>query len=434
MQSTDIRDVFDFDGKDVKEACLLLHRSPPLWDCNMLDCNTWKDLGWPQKSESRNPILTHAWHVFGDAPEDVERTTQDRKKVEETLKFLGIDPRASFQDLYTSALMIETFWSNFIFLVSEPVNSVETGETVTMSPEEIFGINTLVLDHAKTPNACLQDIVKQRFGRREWKGDQVALIPTNPYVFRVVYHTDNSQSDSLTINQLKTVWLPTWAQVGDAPVSFAKNGQTNYFLSAVVRNRPNQNAPDLVRTYNAYGVNMRFKYEPETFMSKDWSIKDAPRTYFLFHQRLDIDIGLTNPHNFPEVYQPPYVNQELVDSVESFMARVKLRLPELTPKPDELTADTNRDRMEVDETPNHPPRGENRTAFRQPPRRSVPSGSAPKDPLTGPRQSATAESSESDPKRPRMDHHGNSSRGDRGRGGRRHGRNGNNRRNNNGWN
>lgn len=231
MESSDIRESYDFDGKEKRIAQTLLDNCPPLWkgaqSSSELDClivllrriyscfltttkGITKDLGWISTSEAKNPILGHAWHVFGDSPEDVSRATKDREKLEEALTSLSINPSASFEDLCTSTLMNETFWAQDVFCLTRVPFDAVTGERPDLSPDEIVELSTLELDRSKTPGAVLQDVVDESFGLRTWKGTQLALIPSNPWIVRVDYRADSNGGESLDINTFKQMHLPIW--------------------------------------------------------------------------------------------------------------------------------------------------------------------------------------------------------------------------------
>ncbi|CAF3478461.1 unnamed protein product [Fusarium graminearum] len=50
------------------------------------------------------------------------------------------------------------------------------------------------------------------FGLRTWKGTQLALIPSNPWIVRVDYRADSNGGESLDINAFKQMHLPIWRQ------------------------------------------------------------------------------------------------------------------------------------------------------------------------------------------------------------------------------
>ncbi|KAM0350345.1 hypothetical protein ACHAP4_009912 [Fusarium culmorum] len=348
MTSTDIRDNYDFSGKERQNAASCLDVYPPLWlrswsssglDClivvlrriysyNLLEPGIMGRLGWYQQSEARNPILGHAWHVFGNSPDEIQRTTADRKRVDDALRSLGVDPTASFESLCTSSLMTETFWAHGVFSLTHPPFSAETGLPIPLSADEMVKISTLELNSTQ-PAGTLQHVANQAFGVRRWGEGQMVLRPHKPWVIRVVYSVDNNSSNP-SIQDLKTLTLPDWQKHPDKPtLTFQEVGRVKYYLMAVVRMRQGSGR-DLVRTYNPTGSNVLFHgHNANAIMDKGWSIKDGKRKYILFYRFIpaNVDLGLTDPTWFPEVAEPEEVAEDWIADFEAAIERAKATLP-----------------------------------------------------------------------------------------------------------
>ena len=233
MEFSDVRQVHDFE-RDGEAAAARLANYPPLWDgiqwstgidclivvirhiyCNtMMSLELHKELAWFEESEARNPILGHAWHMFGCEDGEVEKATEDRKKVHKTLLELGILPSESFTAICDSSLMNETFWSQDVFRLTRPPIDATTGDEIPLSANEIAKLSKLKFK-PEARGACIQDIFSNAFGVQQWKGRQLFLVPSEPWVVRVLYHANVSLCDSITIQQLKTLKLPVWDQKKD---------------------------------------------------------------------------------------------------------------------------------------------------------------------------------------------------------------------------
>ncbi|XEV05154.1 hypothetical protein FSHL1_010441 [Fusarium sambucinum] len=355
MTSSDIREVYDFEDKDLYTAAACLDTFPPVWshqrnhsglDClivvlrriyssHMLDSNVMKTLSWLPKSESMNPILTHAWHVFGCSPDAIERTDADRQVVNQYLHKNGFDPRGSFESLCTSSLMNETFWSQKEFrLTDHPVNA-ETGASINLSPDEIAQLDILELDSSR-PADTLQLIVDRTFGVRTWKEDKMVLLPSRPWVIRVIYRV-NDQDGNLSIQDLKTLQMPVWTGRPNEPKHrFQETGRVNYYLLAVVRMRQNEKGRDVVRTYNPTGSNVLFNHQSQVqaIMNGEWSIQDGPRKYMMYYSAMSIEPRLMpDPTGFPEVAQRAGVDLDWIQTYADLMEETKTTLT--VPKPND---------------------------------------------------------------------------------------------------
>ncbi|RFN50490.1 hypothetical protein FIE12Z_5253 [Fusarium flagelliforme] len=344
MEFSDVRRVYDFE-RNGEAAANRLANYPPLWEgiqwstgidclivvirhiyCNgMMSPDLTKDLKWFAESEALNPILGHAWHMFGKEDAEVAKATEDREKVHEVLLSLSILPSASFKDICDSSLMNETFWSQEMFRLSHPPVDATTGDAIQLSADEIAELSKLEFKPG-APGDCIQNVVDKAFGQGEWKGRQIFTVPHQPCVFRVLYRADNNLCDSVSIKQLKTLKLPVWAQVeGEECACFQEIDRVDYFLMAIVRLGAEGDRPDFVRTYSPYGQNFACAYRPRLFMANDWSISDAPQDYMLFYGYRPVDVGNIDVTDFPEVTEGREHGGTL-DLIDSDMEEAKAKL------------------------------------------------------------------------------------------------------------
>ncbi|CAG7565830.1 unnamed protein product [Fusarium equiseti] len=319
MKSTDIRRNYDFE-RDARAAATRLANYPPRWhggkrasgiDCllvvirhiycnGMMSPNLDQELEWFKDSEAKNPILGHAWHVFGNEKAEMETSTKDRRKVNADLERLGFHDPPSFTQICDSELMNETFWSQDIFRLSHPPVDPTTGDDIPLSANEIAELSKLVFK-PEIPRSCIQDVVDQAFGHKEWKGRQMFVVPHDPWVVRVLYQADSNLCDGVTIKQLKTLTLPVWVQKeGVEYVCLEEVDRLDYFLMAVVRLREQHDDPDLVRTYSPLGQNVPGAYETPSFVKDGWSVAQSG-TYMLFYGIQNEDVWNTDVTDFDEV-------------------------------------------------------------------------------------------------------------------------------------
>ncbi|EKJ75742.1 hypothetical protein FPSE_03922 [Fusarium pseudograminearum CS3096] len=357
MESSDIRDRYDFDGKDMHIATARLDTYPPLWkgsktssgidclivvirriySCYVIDTDFKDAVHWVAMAEKQNPILRHAWHVFGNSPDNVARTTEDRKSLEKVLNSLGITPQASFKDICGSSMMNKTFWSHDWFRLSHPPFDTATGKPIDLSPDEIAKLSTLELDLCKSPDDRLQEVVDKAFGIRTLGGVEVGLIPSAPWVVRVLYRVPKMDRIP-TIQHLKTMEVPIWTKCLDrSDLCFRESGRNLYYLMAVVRMRRDGRS-DLVRTYNPTGSNVLFNYTSKYIMSDQWSVVEGDRTYMLFYASMPMNLcrrEIRDRTYFPEVAQREDVDEEWMEAFEELMRKTKSTLSTTVPKPKE---------------------------------------------------------------------------------------------------
>ncbi|RKL46858.1 hypothetical protein BFJ72_g2598 [Fusarium proliferatum] len=313
MESTDVRQRYNLASEETRIAASVLDMRPPFWnqnkltsgmDCllvvlrriyshNMLSERVLKSIPWLVQAEEKNPILLHAWHVFGRSKGDVEKATVAREKVEEALRLLDIDPKGSFEDLCFSSLMNETFWSQDVFRLCEPAFSISTGRMADFSPDEI-AMTSLI------SNNNIDDVI----GIHEWKGEVSVFPPSRPWIIRVMLDTSSHTDQMLPFRERRCLRIPIWKELmEEANLVFDITGEIHYHLLAVVRLRDKDNGkPDYVRTYSGYGANIVPDYEPISFMSKDWTLA-TPGKFVLFYGLPPDDLGTTDVTNFPEIHK-----------------------------------------------------------------------------------------------------------------------------------
>ncbi|RBR25201.1 uncharacterized protein FIESC28_02109 [Fusarium coffeatum] len=319
MESTDIRRIFELE-RDAQAAATRLANFPPKGlkmkkssgiDClvviirhiycnGMMSPNLDQELEWFKDSEAKNPILGHAWHVFGNEKAEIERSTKDRDNVNVDLGRMGFRDPPSFMEICDSNLMNETFWSQDIFRLSHPPVDPTTGDDIPLSANEIAELSKLVFI-PEAPGSCIQDVVNQAFGHKKWKGREMFVVPHKPWAVRVLYRVDKNLCDVVSIKQLKTLTLPVWNQREDVEyVCFEETSRVDYFLMGIVLLREQRGHPDLVRTYSPFGQNVPGAYETPSYVKDGWSVAESG-TYMLFYGIQNEDIGNTDVTDFAEV-------------------------------------------------------------------------------------------------------------------------------------
>ncbi|KAJ4113294.1 hypothetical protein NW768_011577 [Fusarium equiseti] len=314
--SQDIRHFHDIHGSDVyAPSRILLSRRPtvgtqdiqPSFDCLIVvlhsiyqHCIVGTDSppDWLAKAEEKNPILGYAWLMFSHGAR--EDSLAWRRKVFKAVFSFG----PSFENFCTSSLMNETFWSQDEFRLSRNFHSIETGDIVEGSADDIARASILEFDHAMNPSLTLDKVVEKSFGVISFKGQDVASIPSNPWIVRLQYKPALNASERLDINGLKLLYLPVWEQLmSQTNEGYREVGKAPYFLMAVVRLRDGDHQEEFVRTYNSYGANILADDDPEHPVNNTWSVKDSPGSYMLFYG-LKTFVDLEDPMQFPEVGTP----------------------------------------------------------------------------------------------------------------------------------
>ncbi|KIL95584.1 hypothetical protein FAVG1_00321 [Fusarium avenaceum] len=347
MTSSDIRKRYDYERDDAEIVASILDTCPPLWDgykrtpgidClitvirriyshTMLGPGVSASLGWIQKSEADNPILGHAWHMFGHKADEVNRASLDRKGVHAKLLSKGFNGSSTFGELSGSSLMSETFWSKAEFRLTQIPFCINEGCVIDQTPDEIADMSLLRFDRRNNPDLSLQEVVDNAFGIFPYKGRDVCFTPNQPWIIRVLYQPHPVREVRWPLCEKNTIQLPIWDEVeGKSTVCFEEVDRSEYCLLAVVRMK-NDDKLDNVRTYCCSGANVIGRYEPQSFMSAKWSATEPTAEYMLFFGLRTNDIGLEDPDDFPEVAEGPKVNEELVSGVHAVLQaeRAKLR-------------------------------------------------------------------------------------------------------------
>ncbi|KAM0542121.1 hypothetical protein ACHAPJ_012946 [Fusarium lateritium] len=204
---------------------------------NALSVNNWMNT-----AEENNPILRHAWHLFGDSKEEL---TEAR-----ALAYAGLieafgdhmEPsEIFFEQLCWSSLMNETFWSQVEFSLFRPPVFLDTWEMVEQTPDEATDANMLEFDRSDHPEATLQDFVSSKFGVI----NQILYRPREPIVIRLLYRT--SGLGGHRFDSLRQFFVPV------IPGEDDRKSQSHYSVIAVVKMRMTTTSPDSVRTYPVEG-------------------------------------------------------------------------------------------------------------------------------------------------------------------------------------
>ncbi|KAM0545564.1 hypothetical protein ACHAPJ_011264 [Fusarium lateritium] len=348
MASSDIRENYDPEGADGEIVAAILDTRPPLWsgrnqssglDClivvlrriyshTMLDPGTSDYLDLAGASE-KNPILNHAWHMFGQSREEVQEATKSRMEVSKALEKMSYSSQGSFEEICNSSLMNDTFWSHVVFRLSEPIFCPRTGDDIHETLDDVACQSLLNLDQVAHPDMNLQDVVNNAFGRVHRGGKEAFSRPSRPWVIRLRYQPSSEPQSRLDINGLRSLQLPVWGVEKNQPtLSFEEVGKTDYFLLAVVRLRSRESSSDFVRTYQSHGANTVAEYEPSTFVYNDWSVKDSPGRYMLFYGQASGPPSIDDPRRFPEVAPAQKVDVALFERIGANMSRRMARLNE----------------------------------------------------------------------------------------------------------
>ncbi|KAF4969295.1 hypothetical protein FSARC_3450 [Fusarium sarcochroum] len=334
MESRDIRECYDFEDADAEIVAAILDTNLPNYEggsqCSGLDCLTVvvrriyshtmlgpgvsEALGWTINSEEKNPILRHAWDIFGNEDQDKKETREAQQKLSSKLQAMGYSTSASFEDLCNSPLMKETFWCQDVFRLHDILLCPRTAAAINESPDEIARTSLLELDHVANPDLALKAVIDKSFGLIVRNGKEVNSRPSRPWIIRLVYQPHPEPQKRLDINGLRCLSLPFWEDDKNEPtVTYRETGRSRYCLLAVVRLRDTSVANDYVRTYSCNGANIIAEYEPPEFTSCGWSLKDSPGKYMLFYGLLPDDIE--DPRRFPEVAPPQRLNESMVERI-----------------------------------------------------------------------------------------------------------------------
>ncbi|KAM0268928.1 hypothetical protein ACHAPA_004528 [Fusarium lateritium] len=336
MSSKDLRTLYDLGTEDGRRtANAILQDRPPHsrmkaagFDCLivvlrriysrcLLGEESVSSPKWLKASENINPILGHAWHKFGQAPEEVEEVSEERKQVFRKLSALQLNPLSSFEVLCHSEMMNCTFWAQDAFRLVDNLYEVNTGDEAGVQPDEIARMSLLELDHIKYPDMTLEDAVNKAFGVIDLQ-EPVISMPSRPWVIRVLYHSHDQEERRLRLKDLRHLQLPIWEEDMNSPnICFDEVGKVFYELMAIVRIRDEDHPDDFVRTYSSYGFNIIPEYEPPAFMERSWRLTDPSARYMLFYERVDGELEPEVQYPVPrdEVATPQQVDVDLFNIV-----------------------------------------------------------------------------------------------------------------------
>lgn len=270
-----------------------------------------RNFEWMGASEKKNPILGYAWHSLGLEPKEIQQTAEDKKTL---LKSLNL-PGNSFEDFCNSALMNETFWSQFELQLFQPLITAIDGTRVNMSPSETSRIGLLELDRAKSPDLTMEAVVEGSFGVFIYEGQEVVFRPGRPTVIRLFYQSHPDPDRCLDINAFRILSVPRW-QLDPFKGSYFKNGYDEYFLMAVVRLKDDHHPREYVRTYTTSGAPVVPLPGSESLIDKNWSIKDPSGRYMLFHTIKTLE-DADDPKRFPEV-RVSTISDEMAQRMRDF--------------------------------------------------------------------------------------------------------------------
>ncbi|KAJ3461203.1 hypothetical protein MRS44_009756 [Fusarium solani] len=302
----DIRKRFPISSYSDERAAIALETRPPLrltgggnsgLDCliivlrriyshSMLGPNGLATKEWFSPAESENPILAHAWHMFGKGKEEKERALEAKVVLIRSLQDMGMIGMESFCELDRSTLMARTFWGQDEMVLFSPRFDVRTLELLPCTKQE-KGEKSLVKVYHQIGVQTLQGRFEELFGDYT-EGDQCIMsLPARPEIIRVEYRPAEDPNDRPPFHSFRLVDFPAWTfhDTNDDPY-FAMAGRVPYTLIAVVRHRDEPTGKDSVRTYSANGANIVPEYEPREYTPGKWSLEDAePHTYTLFYGR-----------------------------------------------------------------------------------------------------------------------------------------------------
>ncbi|KAJ4179280.1 hypothetical protein NW755_012624 [Fusarium falciforme] len=359
MDSDDIRKRLPTSDHNDDAAAVILETRPPF--CSIrdkhsgLDClitvlrriytdsflgpNGLAQKEWFAAAESENPILTHAWHMFGQGEEDVRKATEARNSLLKSLQEMGMTGEESFSELDRSPLMAKTFWGQSELVLFHPKFDAMTLEVFSSTKQE-KGEGSLIKAQRHVDGLTVQGRIDQIFGVHPNGGIHLILRPARPEILRVEYHPAEDPTDRPPFHSFRLIDLPDWIyRQGDGELSFDMTGRVPYALIAVVQHRDEPTGSDSVRTYSANGANIVPEYEPSSYTPGNWSLEDAKRhTYTLFYGRSDLDMLPLEP--FPELDRR-VADLEfwrcVVGSIQSRPSLQKTQLAGVTPRQEPKT-------------------------------------------------------------------------------------------------
>ncbi|RSL45933.1 hypothetical protein CEP51_016013 [Fusarium floridanum] len=241
---------------------------------------------WFSPAESENPILTHAWHMFGQGGEGERRALKAKTALLESLQGIGMTGAEPFCDLDRSVLMARTFWGQDEMALFRPSFDAGTFAVLPCTKQE-RGEKSLVKVHRQIGVSPVQSKLKELFGCHTEGDRSIVSAPDRPAIIRVEYHPAEDPKDRPLFHSFRLIDFPAWTfHKTEGDTYFETAGRVPCTLLAVVRHRYEPTGSDSVRTYSANGANIVFQYEPREYTPGSWSLEDAkPHTYTLFYGR-----------------------------------------------------------------------------------------------------------------------------------------------------
>ncbi|CAJ0541179.1 Ff.00g079210.m01.CDS01 [Fusarium sp. VM40] len=344
MTSKDIRTLYDIGSKeDGLRANAILQTRPP---CSNVDAAGFNCLtvvvrriyshclvqegydaspGWLKKSEGSNPILSHAWHKFGQTSTEATEGEEDRKRAFAKLRDLTLDPYSCFENLCHSKLMNCTLWAQNVFRLIDHLHGLNTGNEVKVKPDVIAQMSLLELDHVKSPEMTLDDAVDRAFGVIDLH-EPVVSRPARPWAVRVLYHSHGEEERRLGLKDLRYLQLPVWEEdLESSELRFHQVGKTFYSLMAIVRLRDEVYPKDFVRTYSPHGCNIVSEYEPLAFMESKWRLTGPSARYMLFYGYIEGEPEPERKSSAPlhEVAMPERLDSGDIDVLNKYLGGFK---------------------------------------------------------------------------------------------------------------
>lgn len=239
---------------------------------------------WVKRAEEENPILRHAWHMFGTSVEELQRASQARHGLLKSLREIdGLDI-TSFEELHTCDLMCRPFWSQSDFSLYDPRHSLDPFELDELKENEIAHVSLLRLNRHENPGQTLRALVDKSYGIFDIDGRSFLYSPHMPLIVRLEYTPESDPSTRLSFDSLRVLDLPEWTLCTvNGRHRFRTSGRNTYALIAAVRKRDAAMPQDSVQTFNIDGSDIIPEYRTHCTRKDAWSVEDAtPATLVLF--------------------------------------------------------------------------------------------------------------------------------------------------------
>lgn len=302
MESEDLRKKYDLVTQTRSVSWILNLRLPPVLDglppTSGLDCllvvtrriysaamiadDCLANVTGFKKSEQENPILAFSWLTLGEptGPEACARAVEVKRALLEAVP----DSKASFEALWASDMMNQTWWGKQLFhLYSKrftlPSSRADFVKPIEWTRQEVAEASIIRLNRIANPELTLQKAVDNCFGIE----DNTLLIPYRPRVIRV-YYTPGMQN-RLPFQALREFYLAQGSvRTVDGRVTYTQDElPMRYALIAVVRLRSGPHENDNVRTYRVCGANIAAQCEPRSYTPGTWHIEEpSPHNFALF--------------------------------------------------------------------------------------------------------------------------------------------------------